>query len=257
MATKMNGNEVIWRGFSDSEIGPLHLRLGLPNQDACHLEIGDDLLLVALADGVGSRILSHLGAQAACRATVRLAKDNIVQKVIAPELLLKRFHEFWLEELRDVDVEQCSCTVLFAIKIQDKFFIAQLGDGACCIITSQEYENTGQKVYFLNQKDGDLFSNQTRALGAISQVDDWQYCVHRVIDIEGCFLVTDGIFDDIADEHRTHFFQELHNHYQHLSDDEVQFDVRNWLSQWPVIGHSDDKTIAALFRKNLQHTPIN
>lgn len=76
-----------------------------------------------------------------------------------------------------------------------------------------------------------------------------------MIDIEGCILVTDGIFDDITDEHRTHFFQELLNHYQHLSDDEVQFDVRNWLSQWPVIGHSDDKTIAALFRKNLQHTP--
>lgn len=250
----MSGNPVNWRGFSDSEIGPLHVRLGLPNQDACHLEIGDELVLVALADGVGSRALSHLGAQAVCRATIRLAQHNIVQKLIEPESLLQQFHELWLDELGEVDVQQCSCTALFAIKIRDQFFIAQLGDGACCIITPDHNAHLGQGVHFLSQKEDDYFANQTRALGLTFQVDDWQYCLQKVADTESCFLVTDGIYDDIADENRTHFFLELLNYYQRLSDSEVKHDVRNWISHWPVAGHSDDKTIVAFFRQPSQQS---
>ncbi|BBL88948.1 protein phosphatase [Vibrio rotiferianus] len=248
----MSGKSVDWRGFSDSEIGPLHVRIGLPNQDACHLEIGDESVLVALSDGVGSRALSHLGAQAVCRATVRLAQHNIVHKPIEPESLLRQFHELWLDELGEADVQQCSCTALFAIKIRDHFFIAQLGDGACCIITSDHNAHLEQGISFLSQKDDVFFANQTRALGGTFKIDDWQYCFQKVIDIEGCFLVTDGIYDDIADENRARFFLELLNYYQRLSDREVKLDVRNWISQWPVAGHSDDKTIAAFFR---QHSP--
>ena len=40
----MTGNSLVWRGFSGTEIGPFHQRLGLPNQDACHLELDNELV---------------------------------------------------------------------------------------------------------------------------------------------------------------------------------------------------------------------
>jgi hypothetical protein len=62
-------------------------------------------------------------------------------------------------------------------------------------------------------------------------------------------LVTDGIADDLALEHRSGFYLELLNQYLQLTDDQVKSDVRRWISQWPVTGHSDDKTIVALYRQ--------
>lgn len=243
----MAGNTLVWRGLGDSEIGPLHLRLGLPNQDAYHLEIENEPLLIAVSDGLGSKPLSQLGAQAVSRSVVKLAQHCVDKSVIEPLSLLKLFHGFWLEELQEVDVEQCRCTALFAIVLGEQTFIAQLGDGDCCIITSQQVTGE-QQVRFLTGKDEDLFANQTHSLNNKFQASQWQFCLQPTAELDACFLVTDGIADDLALEHRAGFYLELLSQYRHLSDHGVKEDVRVWISQWPVAGHSDDKTIAALYR---------
>ena len=243
----MSGNTPVWRGFGDSEIGPLHLRQGLPNQDAYHLELENEPLLIAVSDGLGSKSLSQLGAQAVNRAVVKLAQYCVDRSEIEPQYLLKLFHDFWLEELQDIDVEQCRCTALFAIVLVEQTFIAQLGDGDCCIITSKQIVGE-QQVRFLTDKDDDLFANQTHSLGNKFQASQWQFCLQPTAELDACFLVTDGIADDLALEHRASFYLELLRQYRQLSDDDVKEDVRGWISQWPVAGHSDDKTIAALYR---------
>jgi serine/threonine protein phosphatase PrpC len=249
----MSGRNVFeWRGFCDSEIGPLHQRLGLPNQDACHLELENGVVLIALSDGVGSKELSHLGAEAVCRAVVRLGRYCVSEQTIEPLFWLEQFHRFWLDELQGVEVEKCSCTALFAMIFGDQTLIAQLGDGACCIVTS-EADEPKKTVRFLADKDDDLFSNQTQSLGRKFQASDWSYCLQSTAELDSCFLVTDGIADDIRVEHRANFFIDLLNQYRPLTDDEIKTDVRHWISQWPVQGHSDDKTIVALFRQYTQH----
>lgn len=243
----MSGNTRAWRGLCDSEIGPLHLRLGLPNQDAYHLELESEPLLIAVSDGLGSKPLSQLGAQAVSRAVVKLAQHCVGKSEIEPLYWLKLFHDLWLEELQDIDVEQCRCTALFAMVLGEQTFIAQLGDGDCCIITSKQIVGE-QQVRFLTDKDDDLFANQTHSLGNQFQASQWQFCLQPTAELDACFLVTDGIADDLALEHRASFYVELLSQYRQLSDDEVKADVRSWISHWPVTGHSDDKTIAALYR---------
>lgn len=249
----MSGNTPVWRGFGDSEIGPLHQRLGVLNQDAYHLELKSEPILIALSDGLGSKSLSHLGAQAVSRAVVRLAQhcmdDVIVAQVVEPMSLIELFHSFWLEELQCIDIEQCSCTALFAIVLGEQTFIAQVGDGDCCIITSKQGEGE-QQVRFLSDKDEDLFSNQTHSLGKKFQASEWQLYLQTTAELDACFLVTDGISDDITLEYRANFYIELLNQYRQLTDEQVKPDVRRWISQWPVVGHSDDKTIVALFRQS-------
>lgn len=242
----MSGSVQIWRGFGDSEIGPLHQRLGLPNQDAFCLQLLNSPILITVSDGLGSKSLSQLGSQAVCRAVTRISQN--CKEIAEPLLLLERFHSYWLEELKGVDIEQCGCTALFAIVLEEHTFIAQLGDGDCCIIRSREIEGK-QHISFLVDKSSENFANQTYSLGNQFQSSQWKYLLLPTVELEACFLVTDGIADDLVLEHRSHFYIELLNQYRQLSDDEVQADVRSWISQWPVIGHSDDKTIAAFYRR--------
>lgn len=242
----MNGKTSIWRGFGETEIGPLHQRLGLPNQDAYHLELETEPKLIALSDGLGSKPLSHLGAQAVTRAVVRLAEHCINEVMLDPLALIELFHAYWLEELQGIDIEQSRCTALFAIVLGEQTFIAQLGDGDCCIITSHKNK---QQVRFLTDKDDDLFANQTYSLCKELQASQWQYCMQPTAELDACFLVSDGIADDLALEHRSGFYLELLSQYLQLTDDQVKADARRWISQWPVTGHSDDKTIVALYRQ--------
>ena len=209
----MTGNSLVWRGFSGTEIGPFHQRLGLPNQDACHLELDNELVLIAVSDGLGSKPLSHIGSQAVCRAVVRVARHYMSTLVIEPLSVIELFHSFWLEELNGAEVEQCSCTALFAIVFGDSTFIAHIGDGDCCIITSVKNE---QQIHFLTDKDESLFANQTYSLGKKNQVERWKFCVQPTVELEACFLVTDGIADDLASEHRIDFYRELLNQYRLL-----------------------------------------
>lgn len=247
----MNGKaSSVWRGFGDSEIGPLHLSMGLPNQDAYCLELENKPVLIALSDGLGSKSLSHLGAQAVAYAVEKLAQHFVSGPVIEPLQLIKLFHDFWLAELESVDIDQCRCTALFAIVWEEQTLLAQLGDGDCCIITSNQYGDE-QKAHFLTQKDDGLFANQTHSLSQELQINQWHFCLQPTAELEACFLVTDGIADDIALEHKTNFYFGLLNQYQQISDEQVDTDVRHWISQWPVNGHSDDKTIVALFRQCL------
>lgn len=243
----MIGNTLVWRGFGDSEVGPLHQRLDLPNQDAYHLELEGEPVLIAVSDGLGSKPLSQFGAQAVCRAVVRLAQYCTSETTLESLALIELFHGYWLDELNGIDIEQSSCTALFAIVLGEQTFIAQLGDGDCCIITSRQGEGE-QQVRFLTDKDDDLFANQTHSLGKNLQSNQWQFCLQPTAELEACFLATDGIADDLALEHRASFYVELLNQYQQLTDAQVKADVRCWISQWPVVGHSDDKTIAALYR---------
>lgn len=243
----MGGSRSVWRGFGDSEIGPLHQRLGIPNQDAYYLELKALPALIAVSDGLGSKPLSQLGAQAVCRAVVRVAQHCVSKMTLEPLALIELFHGYWLDELNGIDIEQSSCTALFAIVLGEQTFIAQLGDGDCCIITSKQVDGE-QQVCFLADKNDDLFANQTHSLGNEVQFGQWQYCLLPTLELEACFLTTDGIADDLALEHRAGFYLELLSQYQQLTDAQVKADVRCWISQWPVTGHSDDKTITALYR---------
>lgn len=243
----MSGSCLIWRGFGDSEIGPLHRRLGLVNQDAYHLELQNEPVLIAISDGLGSKPLSQLGAQAVCRAVISVARDYSLKAAVEPLSLLQLFHNYWLDELQNVDIDQCSCTALFAIVLGEQTFIAQLGDGDCCIVTSTK-ELEEPHIRFLLDKNEDLFANQTHSLGSQFEANKWRFFLCPTAELEACFLVTDGIADDLDLERRIDFYTELLMQYRQLPDDEVKADVRSWISQWPVVGHSDDKTIVALYR---------
>lgn len=62
-------------------------------------------------------------------------------------------------------------------------------------------------------------------------------------------LCTDGISDDLLPEKKMIFTKELYSTYANMESEERKRDLKRWLNEWPVPGHSDDKTIASLFKK--------
>ena len=62
-------------------------------------------------------------------------------------------------------------------------------------------------------------------------------------------ICTDGISDDLLPDKQMIFAQELNSTYADLGSEDRNRDLKRWLKEWPVPGHSDDKTIACLYKK--------
>ena len=122
-----------------SVIGPLHVAKALPCQDAFEFTVADDVVVVAVADGLGSAALSDLGAQAAVETAAREAARRHAAGGFDGDT--------WADELRAVmaaarasveaeadasgaALRELGCTLLVAVATAEHLHAAQVGDGA-------------------------------------------------------------------------------------------------------------------------------
>jgi len=233
-----------WKSWGASVTGPLHARRGLPNQDAWisrHYCWGD---VIAISDGLGSHRHSEVGARAACRSVIETAKAFHRNPDARIEDLLRLVHANWLLRIAPLEPQECSATCLFAIHVGSKCFIAQLGDGLIAVCAEIKEE-----TILITDNKLDSFSNVTDSLSNEFRLDQWQY---RVISAESCqaiVLCSDGISDDIFPEMQADFANELYRSYQKSSHQEQSEHLISWMTNWPVPGHTDDKTVVCLFKK--------
>jgi hypothetical protein len=121
-------------------MGPLHVNLGTPCQDACAYEVSPaGLGVIAVADGLGSAACSDRGARAAVDAAVRTVLAGAAEApdaepdlqrlaragVSAARAALKQTAADAGCQLRDL-----ACTMLLAVVHGDRAASAQVGDGA-------------------------------------------------------------------------------------------------------------------------------
>ena len=237
------GEPTIFKQFGYSEIGPLHKKRHLPNQDAfCHYGYpwGE---LIALSDGLGSHALSQLGSIAACDAAHQLLKQWHRSPKLSVIERLRLFHQYWLQNLAEQDITQCGCTILMVLRLENTLFWAQLGDGL-----SVRYQDDVDQLECLTV-DSELFSNQTEALKVSFNFTQWQTGVFNVADCRGFFLCSDGIADDLKPGQQAAFFKQLYTQYRPLTEQQIITDMKHWLQYWPVPRHSDDKTLVGMIKR--------
>jgi len=233
-----------WQSWGQTEIGPLHIKLGTPNQDSWltkHFYWGD---VIVVSDGLGSKTLSEQGSQAACSAVINMAEHWFNFPETTPERLLSYLHECWLFKIKGMDVNECACTCLFVIRLFDKVFIAQLGDGLLAM-----YKERPESIKQLSMpySEGN-FSNQTEAFKSEFSLKDWQYQTFEVEDVDAFLLCTDGISDDLEPVNLGDFVKDIYQYYRFKEQKSISEELTAWLKNWPVPKHSDDKTIACLFK---------
>jgi serine/threonine protein phosphatase PrpC len=238
-----------WRSFGTSVIGPGHISTGKPNQDswlAFHNSWGDGIVV---SDGLGSKKLSEFGSTIACLSVKwsahALSKSGAAQRQLSGKdksHFLESIHNNWLELIKPMPPRDASATCLFAFSLNDgHVWIGMLGDGCVAAIKS-----TGEVSVLADDKSGS-FSNMTCALSEVVKEDYWQLASIPENECSAVLLCTDGVSDDLEDI--TGFAKGFFDAHYTLPRITAAQSAREMLVNWPTPKHSDDKTIACLFKK--------
>lgn len=235
-----------WSYWGTSVIGPLHTKLKLENQDSWMAREYKWGQVLVVSDGLGSKIHSAHGSRAACLAVIETSKIFASHEKARIEDIPELIHALWILKTAPYAPSDCAATCLFAIHIRKKLIIGRIGDGMIAA-----FSENGKESFLMSDVKEDSFSNYTQSLHAVFQKENWEMKVLDASSYKGVLLCTDGISEDLLPESRMEFSQEVYGHYRHYSSKERNADIRRWLTEWPVKGHTDDKTVACLYRKGV------
>jgi len=233
--------DTLWNYWGASAIGPLHVKTGIPNQDSWMARRYKWGNAVVVSDGLGSKAHSDHGSKAACLAVFEAAKSYRNNPEANMVDILRLIHANWLVKIAPHSPSACSATCLFAIQIEEIITLGRLGDGLIAA-----FGETEENQLILSDNKEESFSNYTNSLQREFAPDQWETATVKSADCNAVVLCTDGISDDLLTEKRIIFAQELYSTYSVLRPEERKRDIKRWLNEWPVPGHSDDKTIACL-----------
>jgi len=236
-------NSSRWNTWGLSVRGPLHKKNGLPNQDAWMARRYKWGNVIVVSDGLGSKEHSDKGSKAACLAVIEAANCYRMNYNSNFEDILRVLHAHWLVKIAPFSPADCSATCLFAVQIGREITIGKLGDGMIAVTN-----NPKRNGIVLSDDEQEYFSNQTDCLDSTFSSDKWESKTIDASECESIVLCTDGIADDLIPEERINFAQNIHAAYRTMAARRRSRDLARWLNAWPVPGHSDDKTIACLYK---------
>ena len=228
-----------------SVTGPGHVSLGQANQDAIALRGWRGGWIAAVADGLGSRPLSGLGSRLAVQAaqqTIRSMPTEMPLRAWEPRQTATEFYRRWLRAVPYADKSCVASTILMAACGRDGIGrVWQLGDGlvAC--------RSKGNFSVVTPERLG--FGNETRALGIHRAWSDW--CTADVALQErgdAVILMTDGISDDVRIDALEMFTDALVRGVMARTRRGARGWLRNELVNWSTPNHTDDKTVAVIFK---------
>lgn len=233
--------------FGASVIGPLQIKNGLPNQDSFITRSYSWGNIVVVADGLGSKQHPEIGSaqvgKAVCESVVKFTRI----KNSSLEDLFRLINSNWMINISPYYYRDCSTTCLIAIQIQDRLILARLGDG---MIAAASKDN---EIILLAEDKDSGFSNMTNCMSNKFNYSDWQIKDLKDFKIKYVILCSDGIADDLKEDSRVSFASSLYKSYSAMSTRNINRDIKNWLKKWPVPKHTDDKSIAGLFLKEISN----
>jgi len=231
-------NKISW---GVTEIGPGHIKNNLPNQDAWLIYNCPEFDLAVVSDGVGSAKKSEIGSKTICSSAIEATNIFFGYPEGRFENYFELIHTLWNLSIAPNSPRDCSATCLLAVKIFNIVLLARLGDGliAAC-------RKDGNATILADSKE-DSFSNVTECLGAVYNPEKWNYKIIDPGEYNAVILCTDGIADDIPQEKYSDFALHISSHYEKSEPTAREIEIKNWLSDWPCPGHSDDKTIVCLY----------
>lgn len=221
-------------------IGPDHNAEGGPNQDALRLRGSRGAWFLAMADGLGSRPLSHVGSRLAVRVADKYLRRGLFER--SPRDAIQDFYRAWLTALPGNNPSSMATTILAASVREDgRCSVVQLGDGLVLYRTGGDFRVlTGDRAGF---------ANQTAALGVTRSFGAWQHTTFVLSQPrDGVMLMTDGLADDLRPERLGGFFNRLVG----VAEKRSRRSSKRWLTRqlqaWPTPMHADDKTVGLIFK---------
>lgn len=239
-----------WKQWGISVMGQSHSDNKIPNQDSFVFDFKGNankkVLYAAVADGLGSKCRSELGAKALCKTVKKVSKFFKSYPETTPSDIALYVQGLWTSELmrlKPVKISDFSTTAVFALLYKNKLIVCQMGDGLVCGLFDDE-----SKDFILSDNDNDGFANITVSLGTGMKLENWKVGLTTPEGLQCLFLCTDGIATDI-EEKEFCFIKSLMDEYKNKSVYDCLHDAKHWISQWPVKGNLDDKTIVMITKE--------
>jgi serine/threonine protein phosphatase PrpC len=221
-------------------IGPAHWEGREPNQDAVLLRGHRSGWFLAVADGLGSRQLSHVGSRLAVISAYQRLRHDLFER--SHRDAIQVFYRDWLDALPGKAPGLMATTLLAASCNRDgRCVIAQLGDGLAL------YRSRGR---FGALGDGRAsFANETAALGVTKTFSAWRFAEVELVEPgDGVVLMTDGVADDLQPERLEGFARKLIRETSKRGRRRGKRWLEQQLAAWPTAMHADDKTIGMICR---------
>lgn len=230
---KMNGNH--WNSWGITQIGPAHIKSETPNQDAFAIKKFKWGIVGVVCDGLGSKQYSHIGSKSLSSAIITASEifDFQTSNIELFEPLVK---SIWEQNIYPYSEQDCATTLLFIIVKDNKVYTGRVGDGAIGIIGIKNK---------LIEETKDAFTNYTTPFGRDDKI---QWTIFDENEIDSITLCSDGISEDIQKDKILDFFKEYISKYKNKKNRKRKKEIQKWLRNWPVKGHSDDKTIVSLVK---------
>lgn len=232
------------RAVGASVTGPGHLELGEGCQDALSIKGWRGGWIAAVADGLGSRTHSAQGAQVAVRSAHAIARRwerSSAWRTLPARDVATEIYRRWLQTVPWSDKSVAATTLLLAICDVDGYTrIWQIGDGLIVSLVN------GKTTVLTPTRSG--FGNETRAIGVDTAWSAW-HSADLVLGNAGdmLLLMTDGIADDIPQDLIGGFACAVRVEFRKRSRRGSRKWLQRELTHWATPGHSDDKTLAAIF----------
>lgn len=220
-----------------SVTGPAHILDGAPNQDALCVSGLRGGWCVAVADGLGSRPLSHLGSRTAVQQCRRLAR---APAGIQHDQIGMVLRDAWLATFSP-DYKPYETTCIWAwVDAHGQGVAGQVGDGLLLLRSGGEFR------VISDQRLG--FGNQTYTLAQAETQTTRNVEFDLSLSGDGVLLMTDGISDDLVPEQLESFFEAIYRRQRRSSKRQMRRWLTRELNGWSTPRHGDDKTMAGIFR---------
>lgn len=235
--------------------GPYHLKNNIPCQDAFYIkETTENVVVGAVADGLGSEMNSDKGAKVQSNVAVRECCNNYKKEMNTDEVI-SMMKQAFIKAYKEVmkvaskegnDVEQYDATLCLVIYDGEKLYYGQSGDsglvvalsdGTYCKVTEQQRDEDGN-VYPL------CFGPEYWDFGFVEG------------KVTAAMLMTDGVWDQICPRVLRYEENPIHvvlaemfmNHYgiSVSAARQLEKDAVSFLREYPSKLLDDDKTVVVL-----------
>ncbi|MGI8794647.1 MAG: PP2C family serine/threonine-protein phosphatase [Acidimicrobiales bacterium] len=241
-----------WRTVGVSVEGAGHRERGDGCQDAHHVELFEDRLVLAVADGAGSAPRGADGAQLAVASAVEIVSawpaESLGPVALAVAMGTARYQ---LERLACETGESLGAfatTLHLGVVSEGQIHTAQVGDGAVVA-------RRGEALVVLDPVERGEYLNETVFVTSSAWADEARFGTHAAGDLDAIALLTDGLqllaFDMAAGTPHRGFFDPLWSWAAEVDQaTDGQQELAAFLASPRVQSRTDDDTTLVLAVRN-------
>lgn len=183
----------MWKTVCCQVQGSGHRKNDIPCQDKTFAAVIDGVHVIALADGAGSALLSHFGAERTAEEAARYLAEHFEECLECSDAQLVRegLMRAVLSGLVDEAVKHCcsvtdlASTILVAAADDTNYIVAHVGDGVIGYLD-------GQELKVASAPDNGEFANVTTFVTSSQAIPSTRLFKGRLKDKHGFVLMSDG-----------------------------------------------------------------